>query len=328
MSRLGNTITPRPPVSQNGTSVTALIPHRIAHAAARLIDALRINSVSEKIRRGRRVVIKRRNGYSEQLADLSNLYFRVAGIPICFCAKMEEWRRWEVECFKMLNGDRFRAWASDEKTVCADKLPGQSLWEHLEQRTLTRRMVEAAGHEFRRAHALWSNEFRRPWSHGDAGTNNVIYDDKTDRARFIDFEIVHDKSLLQATARHADDLLVFLLDLIAVAPNPQWLTLSIAFLNAYDNPSVISELQNQLALPSGMAWIWWGVRTSFANPAKVKRRLEKLRDLTTHLEHYRAFAARRARQRRRASINCQQITPGIPSASSRTRAIKANVIAR
>jgi hypothetical protein len=104
--------------------------------------------------------------------------------------------------------------------------------------------------------------------------NNVIYDEKTGRARFIDFEIIHDKSLA-AKSRQADDLLVFLLDLIAAASNPQWLALSLSFLNAYGNAAVISELQNQLDLPSGMAWIWWGVRTSFANPARVNRRLER-----------------------------------------------------
>ncbi len=312
------------PTREKGTSLaeqlTNHIPQALSNAAARFVDFLKINSVSEKVRHRRRVVIKRRNGYSEQLAELSNLYFRMAGIPIRFWAKVEDWRRWEVECFKMLNGDRFRAWASGDKTVCADKLPGKSLWEHLEQRRLSREMVEAAGHEFRRAHQLRSHEFRGPWSHGDAGANNVIYDEKTGRARLIDFEIVHDKSL-PARSRQADDLLVFLLDLIAVAPNPQWLTLALSFLNAYGNTAVICELEDELALPNGMAWIWWGVRTSFANPAKVKQRLEKLRDVVANLEFYRAFAARRARQRRRASISCQKISPGMPRASSRTLAI-------
>jgi len=312
------------PTREKGTSLaeqlTNHIPQALSNAAARFVDSLKINSVSEKVRRGRRVVIKRRNGYGEQLADLANLYFRMAGIPIRFWAKVEDWRRWEVECFKMLNGDRFRAWACGDKTVCADKLPGKSLWEHLEQRRLSREMVEAAGHEFRRAHQFRSHEFRGPWSHGDAGANNVIYDEKTGRARLIDFEIVHDKSL-PAKSRQADDLLVFLLDLIAVAPNPQWLTLSLSFLNAYGNTAVICELEDELALPNGMAWIWWGVRTSFANPAKVKRRLENIRGVIANLEFYRAFAARRARHRRRASISCQQITPGIPRASSRTLAI-------
>jgi len=312
------------PTREKGTSLaeqlTNHIPQALSNAAARFVDSLKINSVSEKVRHRRRVVIKRRNGYSEQLAELSNLYFRMAGIPIRFWAKVEDWRRWEVECFKMLNGDRFRAWASGDKTVCADKLPGKSLWEHLEQRRLSREMVEAAGHEFRRAHQLRSHEFRGPWSHGDAGANNVIYDEKAGRARLIDFEIVHDKSL-PARSRQADDLLVFLLDLIAVAPNPQWLTLALSFLNAYGNTAVICELEDELALPNGMAWIWWGVRTSFANPAKVKRRLEKLRDVVANLEFYRAFAARRARHRRRASISCQKISPGMPRASSRTLAI-------
>lgn len=313
------------PTGENGVNLaeqlTNHIPQALSDAAARFVDSLKISSVSEKVRRGRRVVIKRRNGYGEQLADLANLYFRMAGIPIRFWAKAENWQRREVECFKMLNGDRFRASASGDKTVCADKLPGKNLWERLEQGTLTRQMVEAAGHEFRRAHQFRSDEFRGPWSHGDAGTNNVIYDEKTGRARLIDFEIIHDKSL-PAKSRQADDLLVFLLDLISVAPNPQWLTLALSFLNAYGNTPVICELEDELALPNGMEWIWWGVRTNFTNPAKVKRRLEKLRDVIANLEFYRAFAARRARHRRRPSISCQVIRPGIPTASSRTLAIK------
>ncbi len=311
---------PPPKTNTVANLVEAVIPRTLANVATRLVDSLKINSVSEETRRGRRVVIKQRNGYSEQLADLSNLYFRMAGIPIRFWAKAKDWRRWEVECFKLLNGDRFRAWPCGEKTVCADKLPGKNLWEHLEHGTLTKEMVDAAGHEFRRAHQFRSDEFHGPWSHGDAGTNNVIYDDKTGRARFIDFEIIHDKSL-PAKSRQADDLLVFLLDVIAVARNPQWLALALSFLNAYGNDAVICELEDELAVPSGMAWIWWGVRTSFANPGKVRKRLEKLRGVIANLEFYRAFAAKRPRHKRRASITCQQMSPGMPSASSRTLAI-------
>jgi hypothetical protein len=298
-----------------------LIPNRLRTAAARLVDSLKINSVAERVRRGRRLVIKRRNGYSEPLAELANVYFRMAGIPIRFWAKTEQWQEWEVKCFNMLNGERFQARASGDNSVCVDKVPGKSLWDHLVEGTVTREMMEMAGRELRRAHQFWSDEFGGPWSHGDAGTNNVIYDEKTGQARLIDFEIVHERSLAPGS-RHADDLLVFLLDVIAVAPNPQWLTLALKFLNAYGDPSVIAELKHQLALPKGMAWIWWGVRTSFANPAKVKRRLHKLRDLAAHLKHYRAFAAKRARHRRRASITCHAIKPGIPSINSRTRAIK------
>jgi hypothetical protein len=315
------------PNRENGTSLaerlTNHVPQALSNAAATFVDSLKINSISEKIRRGRRVVIKRRNVYGEQLADLSNLYFRMSGIPIRFWSKAKRWQRWEANCFRMLNGDRFRAVTSGTRTVCLDKLPGKSLWEHLNEGTMTRQMLEAAGTELRRAHQFWSKEFDGPWSHGDSTTTNVIYNQKSGRARLIDFEIVHDRSL-PAKSRHADDLLVFLLDVIAIASSRQWLPFALSFLNAYGDPAVIAELTDHLALPGGIAWIWWGVRTSFANPAKVKQRLERIRDITANLEYYRTFAAKRARarkrQRRRASINCHVMSPGTPSPISLARA--------
>jgi hypothetical protein len=316
-----NAIIPPLPVSGEEDAAEPGFSKALSNAAARLVDSLKINSVSEEVRRRRPLLIKRRAAYSGPLADLANVYFRMAGIPIRFWTKTDEWRQWEVKCFNMVNGDRFHAWASGANTVCADKLPGKSLWDHLNEGTLTREMMEAAGRELRRAHQFRNDAFRGPWSHGDAGMNNVIFDKKNGRAHLIDFEIIHERPL-PAKSRHADDLLVFLLDLMSTAPNPRWLTLALAFLNAYDDAAVIAQLKKQLALPRGMAWIWWGVRTSFANPAKVKRRLEKLRGVIADLHHYRAFAARRARQTRRASITCQAIRPGIPKINSRTRAIK------
>src|SRR5438874_7859646 len=170
-------------------------PLGLANVATRLVEALAINSIAEKKRRGRRVVIKRRNIHSEQLADLTNLYFRVADIPIRFWSKVQDWQRWEVECFEMLNGDRFHAYKSGSRTMIADKLPGESLWDHLNRGTLTRRMLRAAAAEFRRAHHFWSDEFRGRWSHGDGTSQNVLYDSNDNRARLIDFEIIHEKSL-------------------------------------------------------------------------------------------------------------------------------------
>ena len=310
------------PIRQKGQVLAAqFIPQVLANAATTFVDSLKLSSVSEKVRRGRQVVLKHRQIYGDQLADLANLYFRMSNIPIRFWSKAEDWRRWEVKCFQMLNGDRFRVYPSGAKTVCTDKLPGGNLWGHMNRRTLTRPMLQAAGRELFRAHQLWSDEFGSRWSHGDATMTNVIYNEKTGRARLIDFEIVHHKSL-PATARHADDLLVLMLDILAIAPSRQWLPFALCFLNAYGDTEVIAELENQLAVPSGLAWIWWGVRTSFAKPAKVKRRLAKLQDIIANLGRYRTIAAKRARQRRRASISCQEMSPGIPRASSRTRAIK------
>jgi hypothetical protein len=244
----------------------------------------------------------------------------MSNIPIRFWSKTEDWKRWQVECFQMLNGDRFRVHRSGAKTVCTDKLPGESLWTHMNRHTLTRPMLEAAGREFFRAHQFCREEFGSPWSHGDATMTNVIYNEKTGRARLIDFELVHHKSI-PATVRHADDLLVFLLDILAIVPSSQWLPFALCFLNAYQDADVIAQLENQLAVPSGMAWIWWGVRTSFKNPAKVKRRLAKLQGIIANLGRYRTVAAKRTRQRRRASISCQEMSPGMPRPSSRTLAI-------
>jgi hypothetical protein len=312
------------PTREDGTSLAEhlipLVPQALTEAAATFVDSLKISSTAEKSRRGRRVVIKRRNIYGEQLAHLANLYFRMSGIPVRFWSKTKDWKRWEVKCFKMLNGDRFRASGPGTNTICVDKVPGKSLWEHMNRGTLTRQMLEAAAREYCRAHQLWSDEFGDHWSHGDASMTNVIYNEKMGRARLIDFELVHEKSL-PAKSRHADDLLVFLLDILAIVPSRQWLPFALYFLNAYENARVLTALEDQLALPNGLAWIWWGVRTSFTNPAKVKRRLAKLQDVIANLGRYRTIAAKRARKRRRASITCQQMSPGMPSASSRTLAI-------
>src|SRR5438552_13138128 len=182
-------------------------------------------------------------------------------------------------------------------------------------------MLVAAATEFRHAHRIWSDEFRGCWSHGDGTTQNVLYDPKTDRARLIDFEIVHEKSLATA-ARQADDLLVFLLDMVGIVPSRQWLPFSMTFLEAYSDVKAIAQLRKQLDLPGGLAWIWWGVRTNFTNPAKVKGRLTNLRRAIAKLKFYDEAGSARARNKRRPSMTCHVTKPGIPKASSRTRAIK------
>ena len=310
-------------IGENGNGLKLLerfIPDGLSDAATGFVESLKINTISEKRRRGRLVVIKRRNIFGERGADLINFYFRVAGVTIRYLSNVRDWRRWEASCFQMLNGDRFRAKITDARTVCLDKLPGQSLWDHMNQRTLNERMLESAAKEYRRAHQFWREEFGGPWSHGDASMPNVIYDEKTRRARLIDFEIMHEKSL-PATTRHADDLLIFLLDMVDRVPTRQWLPFATCFVKAYADRDVIAELQKRLVIPSGLSLIWWNVRTNFAKTGKVERRLRALRNSISKLQLYRPSPTERARQRRRASISCQEMRPGIPRASSRTLAI-------
>jgi len=300
--------------------IDKITPKTFRQFAAAAVDFLKINSIEEKFRHGKPVIIKRRNGASEQIAESANLFFRLAEIPIRFWSKIEDWQRWEVDCFQLLNGDHFRAFKVRDNSVCVEKVPGQSLWDHMVESTLSRQMMEAAASEFHRAHRLWSKEFHGPWSHADATMQNVMYDEKNGRARLIDFEIIHEKSL-SAAERHADDLGVFLLDLVAKGPPSQWLPLAISFLQAYGDRNVLAKLKKQLVVPSGLARIWWNVRTSFANAAKVKRRIELLRKAIETLQVSPTGLTERARKTRRPSMICQVIRPGIPSPNSRTLAI-------
>ncbi len=315
----------------NGKTLIAVIPDRLSHSATSFVESLKINSITEKSRGARRVVVKQRNLYGERAAGLINFYFRAAGIPIRYVNQVREWRRWETLCFQMLNGDGFRANVTDSRTVTLDKLPGENLWQHMNRGTLAPRMLKAAGNEYRRAHQFQSRELGSGWSHGDASMTNVVYDEKTKRARLIDFEIRHEKSL-PARARHADDLLVFLLDLVGRVPTREWLRFAICFLRAYGDPAVLRELKKRLVVPSGLALIWWNVRTNFTPGAKVNRRFKALRRAIDKLSQsgqrlamessdlYGPVAIDSARHNRRPSITCHATSAGRPTSRSRKRA--------
>jgi hypothetical protein len=240
------------------------------------------NGVSEFQSRRRRMIVKTRTWSGLVAHAMANAFFRVAGIPIQFLTTNHEWQRREIECFRLLN-DRRQAATYGGNRVCVERLPGEDLLAQVSRGTLTRRMIEAAAREFRRAHKMWSSDFDDLWSHGDGTMSNVIFDPAAGRARLIDFEIMHDKSL-PARRRHADDLAVFLLDLVTMAPNRSWLALSLSFVQAYGEPLVIEELRNMLRPPRGLAFIWWRVRTNFVNTRHLLRRLARLRKAMDHFQ--------------------------------------------
>jgi len=69
-------------------------------------------------------------------------------------------------------------------------------------------------------------------------------------------------------------------DLVGIVSGRRWLPFALCFLNAYGDADVIAELKT-LAAPGGLAWIWWGVRTNFTKPTRVRRRLTRLRNAIT-----------------------------------------------
>src|SRR5207247_8739178 len=64
-------------------------PLGLAEVATRLVEALAINSITEKARRGRRVIVKRRNLHSQQLAVLTSLYLRKRDIERLYSSTVD-----------------------------------------------------------------------------------------------------------------------------------------------------------------------------------------------------------------------------------------------
>jgi len=250
---------------------------RFAVAAESALNRIKINAISKEIRNGRPVWVKRRRAAGGPVARFANLFFRWAQNPVYVWPRLEAWQEWEIYCFRKLNGDAFQAFAEGNSVVCAEKLPGTSLSEHLDNGTLTTDMLGAAALEFRRAHQLWCERFNGPWSHGDAHLANVLYDEAEHRARFIDFEVIH-KSCLSAVERHADDLLVFLQDMAGRVRSDLWLPYSLAFIGTYEDPEVIAALKHRLVVPRGVPRVWWAVRTRCINGRELRQRVQALRD--------------------------------------------------
>jgi hypothetical protein len=246
--------------------------------AGSAIDAIRINAISREVRDGRALLVKRRRLASVPLAQTANLFFRAARHPVFVWADTGVWQQWEVNTFNLLHAKRFRAFPMGSRTVCADILPGTSLAEHFVRGTFDSAMLDAAGMELRRAHELHSGFFEGPWSHGDPNLANFLFSAQEQNARLIDFEVVHQRRM-PALARHVEDLLSFLQDLLGCAPKGTWLDSALRFLDAYGcDRAVVSGLRERLLLPKGIPGIWWWIRTNYVPLKSIQSRLERLRE--------------------------------------------------
>lgn len=249
---------------------------RFFSAAGALVDRIKINTLAREVRAGRAVWIKRRRWSAGPVMACANQFFRVVGNPVQALDDFAEWQRWEIECFLALHGEQFRAYAEGRRAVAADEVPGVNLSQHLDAGTLAPPMLAAAARELRRAHERDCAELGGRWSHGDPHAGNFVYEAAADRARLIDFEVRHHRTL-SAEERQADDLLVLLQDLSGRLPAEQWLSCAQAFLGAYGRPQIVARLREKLIAPRGLARIWWGVRTTYLAPAELARRLAELR---------------------------------------------------
>lgn len=245
-------------------------------AAVAMAERIKINQTRRECRAERMVWIKRRRSSAPPVLALANLFFRLADARVIALRDAGQWQRWEMGCWRALHGDEFGAWAEGANAVAAEEMPGISLAHELDAGRLTSAQARAAGRELRRAHRVPSAAFRGAWSHGDPHTGNFLYDEKVDRARLIDFEVMHHREL-PAAVRHADDLLIFLQDIVGRIEDDRWLPVASAFLDGYDCERTIRHLAPQLDLPRGIARVWWAVRTSYLPSPDLARRLAALR---------------------------------------------------
>jgi hypothetical protein len=241
------------------------------------VDAIRINQITMEQHHGRTFWRKRRRVWSAGVASLANRFFAAAGNPVQVWQHRAIWQQWEMECFRMLNGDAYEIDADGNHSVIAEQLPGKSLSHHLNADSLSETMIAAAACELKRAHQFHSTYFNSRWSHGDPHSGNFIFDEQTGRCRMIDFEVAHLKTMSELE-RHADDLLVFLQDLCGRITAEKWLPLATHFVRSYHNPAVTAALLPRLAVPGGTARIWWAIRTTGMRTAELKRRILLLRD--------------------------------------------------
>ena len=219
---------------------------------------------------------KRRRGAAWLVMRVANAFFRLARNPVEAIADDDEWRTWEVDCFRLLHGPEFNAMCDRSGQPFVSLLPGGDLSRHLTAGTLKPEHLAAAGAELRRAHRLHSEHHGAGWSHGDPHTGNFLLDAATGRARLVDFEMRHHRNLPEAR-RHANDLLVMLQDVCGRCAEDAWLPLATAFLEGYGRDEIIGSLDGLLRVPRGIPRVWWAVRTSWMRRGELERRMAMLR---------------------------------------------------
>lgn len=260
----------------DGMQTISPAPGWIARTGSR-IDLIRINDLSRDTIAGVPVWVKRRTWLSRLLVPVANGFFWLAGNPVEVFATNAEWQRNETRTFLLLNGENRRVGALRTDSVYAEALPGTDLVGLLRDNDLTPEVMQSVGKAFRQMHRTLNPATGELFSHGDPHLGNVLYDDLSQSVNWVDFETIHCGNL-DVRERHADDLLVLLLDLVGRASEEQWQSLSPAFLQAYQEPGVLAELKNRLRLPSGLGAIWWAVRTSYLGREELRRRIHWLRE--------------------------------------------------
>jgi hypothetical protein len=258
-------------------SLAELCNHVLSHA----MDAVRVNAVRPESLHGRTLWVKRRRFGMGAVIAAGNLFLRLSRSRIRMSVSCVRWRDWELSSFQLLHPGRV-AELRQGRAVALEALPGESLSLLLTRGQLTAAIIEATATELRRAHSLRVPGSTRPWSHGDFHLKNVLYDATGHRAWLIDFETWHEPGLT-ANECHADDVLVFLLDLGGRVPEAQAETLAGVFLRAYARVEVLQELLVRLRPPRGLERALWSSRSHHLPESRLASYLGWLREEVARL---------------------------------------------
>lgn len=250
---------------------------RLQRIVARLMNRVRVNQIRRTIRDGRPVIEKRRRIGGGVVIWLGNRFLSLARSRISMFVRAHDWIAWETHCARLLYPDWPVVQIGPGKAVTFSEVPGISLRQMLQRGQMDFRAVVAAASELRRVHQLSCCAYQAAWSHGDLHLDNILYDSTTDRATLIDFDTRHEL-VLHPIQRHADDLKVMLLELIAI-DDDQRLQLATTLVREYGDPSVCDELSRQLVVPSGFAKILWFTRTSGCSTREMNPRLQSLGEI-------------------------------------------------
>lgn len=209
------------------------------------------------------------------LVRIGRVYARMLTVPVDFL-DLDSWQRWE----RVMYAADAPAVRIEPRGVCVPLLPGRPLIEILEDPgcadRLRRRAVRAALRALRALHertVCIDGQLVHP-SHGDASAYNVLYDARTDRAGWIDFELRHPLAL-DVWVRRADDLRTLLFSIASCLAPAHLPLLGRALQRGYDDARLHAAL---LALLDRDAPRWlFGVLQSPIDPDRRHGLTEALR---------------------------------------------------
>jgi len=212
-----------------------------------LLAALPLNRVRRLDEGGRTYYLKTRRWYAPGLIWGANTFL---GAPF-LTLPQHEWLRWEPRLYRLFYNLEVHTVAGRLLRIPA--LPGMPLActlvsssAGLDDKIAALHAAAGALRDLHRLPVRFPDGGERPWSHGDATVENVLYDPTDGRARWFDFETVHPRHW-PALERHADDLRALLCSAAARLPlgDLPWAAGAVAA--AYGDAQVTRALSRRLA---------------------------------------------------------------------------------